>query len=165
MYYYHNQVLAREYQYKEVANLLDAVKQLMAHFDQYTEIPLVFDLQKRIDAIQNDLTTQVHRAFREIGQLIDSVADLSVIMQGLPGHLRSISDACLVVDALGGDARRALLAEFVDLQLLPYEQMLVMINYTVHWKRYAYLCYFISSYSLNFHSFYFKISYFYSLHY
>lgn len=115
--------MAQEYQYKEVANLLDAVKQLMAHFDQYTEIPLVFDLQKRIDAIQNDLTSQVHRAFREIGQLIDSVADLSVIMQGLPGHLRSISDACLVVDALGGEARRALLSEFVDLQLIPYEQM------------------------------------------
>lgn len=115
--------MAQEYHYREVANLLDAVKQLMAHFHQYTEIPLVFDLQRRIDAIQNDLKSQVHRAFREIGQLVDSVADLSVIMQGLPGHLRSLPDACLVVDALGGDARRALLTEFVELQLLPYEQM------------------------------------------
>jgi hypothetical protein len=50
------------------------------------------------------------------------VADVSVIMQSLPGHLRSLPDACLVVDALGPFVRKQLLAEFVKLQLVPYEQ-------------------------------------------
>ena len=37
--------------------------------------------------------------------------------------MKSLSDACLVVDALGPMARKDLLDEFVQLQLLPYEKI------------------------------------------
>jgi hypothetical protein len=37
--------------------------------------------------------------------------------------MRSLSDACLVVDALGASSRRELLEEFVQLQLVPYEKL------------------------------------------
>lgn len=39
------------------------------------------------------------------------------------GNMKSLSDACLVVDALGPMARKDLLDEFVQLQLLPYEKI------------------------------------------
>ncbi len=62
--------MAEEFQYREVANLLDAVKQLISHFEQYLDVPMIKDLRHRVDVIQTDLQTQVHKAFREIGQVI-----------------------------------------------------------------------------------------------
>ena len=117
--------MASEMQYREVANLLDAVKQLMTHFEQYTSIPKVAEIKRSVDAIQHDLRRHVHHSFREIGQLVDSVADSEGLEQYLPGHsnMKSLSDACLVVDALGPVARKDLLDEFVQLQLLPYEKI------------------------------------------
>ena len=116
--------LAQEYQYRETANLLDAVKQLLAHFDKYHLIPLISDIRTRVDVIQIDLKKHVHYAFREIGQLVDTVSDLnSAVYSELPGNMKSLSDACLVVDALGILARKELLDEFVQLQLVPYEKL------------------------------------------
>jgi hypothetical protein len=138
------EVLAKEYQYREAANLLDAVTQLMSHFDQYINIPLIHEIKTRLDTIRLDLKKHVHKAFREIGQvlfprvlvllscrllircsiqLVDSVADIDVLLQSLPGNMRSVTDACLVVDALGPAARKDLLEEFVQLQLVPYEKL------------------------------------------
>ena len=37
--------------------------------------------------------------------------------------MKHLSDSCLVVDSLGAAARRELLEEFVQLQLLPYERL------------------------------------------
>jgi hypothetical protein len=37
--------------------------------------------------------------------------------------MKSLNDACLVVDALGIKARKELLEEFVQLQLVPYEKL------------------------------------------
>lgn len=61
--------MASQMQYREVANLLDAVKQLMTHFDKYTAIPKVAEIKSSVDAIQHDLRRHVHHAFREIGQV------------------------------------------------------------------------------------------------
>ena len=74
------------------------------------------------------LFRHVHNSFREIGQLLDTVAvtDLtasSPLVADLPGNMKHLSESCLVVDALGGDARRELLEEFVQLQLQPYERL------------------------------------------
>ena len=117
------EVLANEYQYRDAANLLDAVKQLLIHFDKYTNIPLIADMIERVNHIQGDLRKHVHYAFREIGQMIDNVADVNLMLNDLPGNMKSLSDACLVVDALGVQARRELLEEFVQLQLIPYETL------------------------------------------
>mmetsp|Transcript_19731 Transcript_19731/g.36737 ORF Transcript_19731/g.36737 Transcript_19731/m.36737 type:complete len:838 (-) Transcript_19731:225-2738(-) len=117
------ELMASEMQYREVANLLDAVKQLMTHFDKYTAVPKVAEIKSNVDAIQHDLRRHVHHAFREIGQLVDTVADSESLSEYLPGNMKSLSDACLVVDALGPMARKDLLDEFVQLQLLPYEKI------------------------------------------
>jgi hypothetical protein len=57
--------------------------------------------------------------------LVDTVADGEVagLLGGSEGELRGLGDACLVVDALGPGARKDLLDEFVQLQLLPYEKI------------------------------------------
>ena len=62
--------MASESQYREVANLLDAVKQLMTHFEKYSAIPKIADVKRKVDSIQHDLRRHVHHSFREIGQVI-----------------------------------------------------------------------------------------------
>ena len=53
------ELLAQEYQYREAANLLDAVKQLMTHFDRYDTVPLVIETKDRVTAIQKNLRSHV----------------------------------------------------------------------------------------------------------
>lgn len=117
--------LASEYSYRQAANLLDAVKQLMANFEQYSNIPMIMDIKVQLDTIQYDLKKHVQKAFREIGQLIDTVAltDAEAMVSTLPGQMTSLSDCCLIVDALGYSFRLELLEEFVQLQLVPYEKL------------------------------------------
>lgn len=115
--------LAGECNYKDAANLIDAVRQLMVHFERYTNIPMVADIKSRIDSIQNALKRHVHKAFREIGQLVDSVADAEMMTSNLPGNMKHLSDACLIVDALGPVFRKDVIEEVVQLQLVPYEKL------------------------------------------
>ena len=53
------ELLAQEYQYREAANLLDAVKQLMTHFDRYDAVPLVVETKDRVTSIQKNLRLHV----------------------------------------------------------------------------------------------------------
>jgi len=62
--------MAKEKQFREVANLLDAVKQLLTHFDRYTAVPKVAEIKGRVDSIQSDLKRHVHSLFRELGQVM-----------------------------------------------------------------------------------------------
>jgi len=120
------ELLAQEYQYREAANLLDAVKQLMTHFDRYDAVPLIAETKDRVASIQTDLRKHVQRTFRDISQLLDTVAvgtdgTLPSVLAELPGNMKHLSESCLVVDALGPTARRELLEEFVTHQLHPYD--------------------------------------------
>ena len=63
------QMLNNDYSYRDAANLLDAVKQLLSHFLKYTSIPMICEIKDKLDEIQTDLRKHVHRAFREIGQV------------------------------------------------------------------------------------------------
>jgi hypothetical protein len=62
-------MLAREYLYREAANLLDAVKQFMSHFDQYLHIPVIGDIQRRVDTIKNYLTNHIRKTFRDLAKV------------------------------------------------------------------------------------------------
>jgi hypothetical protein len=62
-------MMASGYQYREVANLMEAVKQLMSHFDKYASIPKVAEMKARVSAIQTDLKKHVHGVFKEIGKV------------------------------------------------------------------------------------------------
>lgn len=56
-------------------------------------------------------------------QMVESVADADVMLADIPGGVRAVAESCLVVDSLGGRVRRELLEEFVQLQLVPYENL------------------------------------------
>jgi hypothetical protein len=60
-----------------------------------------------------------------IYKVVDSVADADIAMNdlGLPGGLRAVAESCLVVDSLGTSIRKGLLEEFVQMQLVPYENL------------------------------------------
>ncbi len=63
------QLMASQYHYRDVANLFDAVKQLLTHFDKYTSVPKISEVKGRVDSIQSDLRRHVHTSFRELGQV------------------------------------------------------------------------------------------------
>jgi hypothetical protein len=117
------ELLANEHQYREVANLFDAVKQFMSHFEEYKHISMIVDISNRVQNILNNLTSHVQGIFREVAQLIEVTADTDVILGSLPNGVRSLQDACLVVDALGPKVRQGMLEEFVQLQLVAYENL------------------------------------------
>lgn len=121
------ELLAQDLDYRAAANLLDAVKQLMSSFEQaaYVNIPIIAEMKERVTVLQSHLKKHAHRAFREIGQLVDSIAAPTAheMMSEVNGAMKAFSDSCLVVDSLGIAARRELLDEFVQLQLVPYEKL------------------------------------------
>lgn len=61
--------MTSEFKYREVSNLLDAVKQLMSHFEIYTSIPKIAAIKIRVDTIQATLKRHVHESFKQIGQV------------------------------------------------------------------------------------------------
>jgi hypothetical protein len=85
------------YLYREAANLLDAVKQLMTHFDKYISIPLISEIQDRVDSIQKSLKIHVHTSFRDIGKILETVADVSIIIAELPGGMKHLSDRYMYI--------------------------------------------------------------------
>mmetsp|Transcript_69 Transcript_69/g.358 ORF Transcript_69/g.358 Transcript_69/m.358 type:complete len:834 (-) Transcript_69:43-2544(-) len=112
--------------YKEAANLLGAVRQLLHHFDGYAAIPKIAEIQEMVDIIKTRLTKQIHEAFDEIGQLSAGVADADMVVDdggSASGHFTSLKEACLVVDALGVEARQVQIDKFCGEQLAPYGQI------------------------------------------
>lgn len=85
------ETMSRNKQYKESAQLLQAVIQLMQHFKSYKSVPQIAQLSDRITALKKHLETWVLRelenGFNQEGKLI-----------GQPWLLH---DACLVATVLG----------------------------------------------------------------
>jgi hypothetical protein len=64
-----SQMLANQRSYREVANLLDAVKQFMTHFDKYVHIPVIQNIEQRVLAIRATLTGQISGTFRQLAKV------------------------------------------------------------------------------------------------
>jgi len=99
---------ADQQQYREAANLVDAVKQLLTHFDNYSTVPKIAEIKETYGSIRKVLAEQIFEAFKEIEHLASNVADAEnfSIPEDVPGQIRSLSEACMVVDALGLEARQ-----------------------------------------------------------
>jgi len=107
-------VMARERMYAEAANLLQAVHSLLCHFDAYQGIKKIDDLREQINAIRTALRTQVFDDFNQLS------ADNSTVA---PQHAQfeTLTGACAVVDALGADTRKEMIAWFCSWQFAPYK--------------------------------------------
>ena len=100
--------------YGESATLLEAVGHLLEYFAPYGDVPRIADLNGEVAAIRASLETEVRGAF-EKASLLSETSTL-----GDAGELDTIREACLVVDALGGNPRDDQAKAFVDRQLAPY---------------------------------------------
>ncbi|KAI8060946.1 Vps53-like protein [Gongronella butleri] len=107
------ETMAANKQYKECAQLLQAVMQLMQQFKTYKSVPQIASLFDRIRQLQNSLETSVLNDFK--------------LGFNSEGALRSASwflhDGCLVASVLGDATRDKFIRHYVDLQLAGYRQI------------------------------------------
>ncbi|OAD79695.1 hypothetical protein PHYBLDRAFT_27506 [Phycomyces blakesleeanus NRRL 1555(-)] len=107
------EIMSRNKQYKESAQLLEAVIQLMQHFKSYKSVPQISELSDRITKLQKHLEACVLHEFDE-GFNNDGV------VVGQPWVLH---DACLVATTLGNDTKENILKKYISLQLANYRQI------------------------------------------
>ncbi|KAE8147627.1 mRNA export factor mex67 [Aspergillus avenaceus] len=105
-------VLAKTRQYRDCAQLLQAVIQLMAHFKSYRSIDQIALLSRNVADIQRELLEQVCEDF-ELAFAKGEVG-LNRVM---------LSEGCLVMDALGGHAKSRLITWYCNFQLREYRQV------------------------------------------
>ncbi|KDO27726.1 hypothetical protein SPRG_07353 [Saprolegnia parasitica CBS 223.65] len=113
--------MASQRLYKEAASLMEAVNSLFTHFEGYTKVSKIMELQKSVNAIRLDLETQIFGDFQVIGPLasVDTIAKDEAEMQHM---FKNLTTACAVVSALGHETRAKLVTTFCTEQLVPYEK-------------------------------------------
>jgi len=125
------ETMTDERNYRDAANLLDAVGQLAVHFEEYQDVPKIAELQRTVDQVREQLESQIFKAFNAIGELASTTADPEGFEREEPSSpsegdannqfgFTSLHEACLVVDALGERARSRQISCFCQQQLQPY---------------------------------------------
>jgi hypothetical protein len=104
--------LAKTRQYRDCAQLLQAVIQLMAHFKSYRSIDQIATLSRNVADLQRELLEQVCEDF----EIIFAKSEVSQ-RKGM------LAEACLVMDALGEHARIRLINWYCNTQLREYRQV------------------------------------------
>lgn len=104
--------LARTRQYRECAGLLQAVIQLMKHFNSYRSIEQIATLSRGVAELQRELLEQVCEDFELAFAKGEVAARKGVLMEG-----------CLVIDSLGDAAKSRLLTWYVNTELREYRQV------------------------------------------
>lgn len=104
--------LSSSRQYRECAQLLQAVLQLMAHFKSYRSIDQIATLSRNVAELQRELLEQVCEDFEV------------TFAKGELGQRRGmLAEACLVMDALGENARSRLITWYCNTQLREYRRV------------------------------------------
>ena len=99
-------------QYKQVANLLQAIDQLMVHFQDYEAIPKVKQLRVTVARIKDELKTQIFEDFHSISEISADyygmeqdgdreVEQVSMYYATSTQTPEALAEACYVIDALG----------------------------------------------------------------
>ncbi|PBP22448.1 GARP complex subunit Vps53 [Diplocarpon rosae] len=104
--------LAKTRQYKECASLLQAVLQLMRHFNSYRSIDQIATLSRNVAELQRELLEQVCEDF-----------EISFAKGEVAAKKGVLSEACLVMDALGENARARLVTWYINTHLREYRQV------------------------------------------
>lgn len=104
--------LVKTRQYRECAQLLQAVLQLMAHFKSYRSIDQIAALGHKISELQRELLEQVCEDF-ELAFARGQVGQKKVMLR----------EACEVLDALGENARARLVTWYTNTMLREYRQI------------------------------------------
>lgn len=104
--------LSRSRQYRDCAQLLQAVIQLMSHFKSYRSIDQIATLSRNVADIQRELLEQVCEDF----ELIFAKAEIAQ-------RKNVLSEGCLVMEALGDAAKSRLITWYCNTQLREYRQV------------------------------------------
>ena len=98
--------------YREAAHLLEAVGQLSQHFAEYGDVPKIQRLRAKYEEIASGLKTAVFEDFATLWQ--------PTILMNDPNAFRTLSDACLVVDALEPRVREDVVGRLTSKELAEY---------------------------------------------
>ncbi|KAM7206720.1 vacuolar protein sorting-associated protein 53 [Rhypophila sp. PSN 637] len=104
--------LARTRQYRECAGLLQAVLQLMRHFNSYRSIEQIAVLSRNVSELQRELLEQVCEDF-----------EMAFAKAEVGARRQVLVEACLVMDALGETAKSRLVTWYVNTELREYRQV------------------------------------------
>ena len=104
--------LSTSRQYRECAQLLQAVIQLMAHFKSYRSIDQIATLSRNVSDLQRELLEQVCEDF-----------EVTFAKSEVSQRRGMLAEACLVMDALGDNARSRLVVWYCNTQLREYRQV------------------------------------------
>jgi vacuolar protein sorting-associated protein 53 len=103
---------AKTRQYRECADLLQAVLQLMKNFNSYRSIEQIASLSRGVSELQRELLEQICEDF-----------ELAFAKDEIAARKGTLLEACLVMDALGDTARSRLMTWYVNTQLREYRQV------------------------------------------
>lgn len=104
--------LARSRQYRECASLLQAVIQLMRHFNSYRSIDQIATLSRGVSELQRELLEQVCEDFE------------MAFTKGEVGLRRqTLIEACNVMDALGENAKSRIMTWYINTELREYRSV------------------------------------------
>ena len=104
--------LSSSRQYKECAQILQAVIQLMAHFKSYRSIDQIATLSKNVSDAQREVLEQICEDF-----------EAAFAKAEVTQRRTMLAEACLVMDALGDNARSRLMIWYCNTQLREYRQV------------------------------------------
>ena len=104
--------LVRTRQYRECAQLLAAVVQLMAHFKSYRSIDQIANLGRKVTELQTELLEQICEDFEQTFQRNEINAKRGLLLE-----------ACAVLDALGEGARDRLVNWYSNTMLKEYRSL------------------------------------------
>ncbi|KAK4704757.1 vacuolar protein sorting-associated protein 53, partial [Phenoliferia sp. Uapishka_3] len=105
--------LAKSRRYRETAQALGAVKQLSLYFKGFVNVDRVAAVSRGVQEVQGVLRVQIMREFE--------AAFANEVSRA--GKNAQLQDACLVVDALGEDAKASLLSWYSLLLLRDYRRI------------------------------------------
>ncbi|KAI1378878.1 Vps53-like protein [Hypoxylon crocopeplum] len=104
--------LAKTRQYRECAGLLQAVLQLMRHFNSYRSIDQIATLSRGVGELQREMLEQVCEDF-----------EIAFAKGEVGARKANLVEACGVMDALGDNARARLVTWYVNTELREYRQV------------------------------------------
>ncbi|KAG0305385.1 Vacuolar protein sorting-associated protein 53 [Dissophora globulifera] len=105
--------MAQRKQYRETAQLLEAVLQLIQYFRTFQNVRQIAELTESVAKLQVELERDIMKDFEQ-GFTQDGI---------LVGNIGQLASACLVIDILGEDVRQNLVEWYCKLQLRAYRSV------------------------------------------
>ncbi|CAG9818693.1 unnamed protein product [Phaedon cochleariae] len=136
--------LTQKHLYGEIALPLQAISEVMTHFENYSDIPQVKKLSDQVKSIHVELAEQITHDFKEAftGDDYNNKLVLQTTCKPVLPN-KQLAQACLVVSILDPKVKQELLKWFIDLQLQEYSHLFQETEDTA-WldkidKRYAWI--------------------------